>query len=103
MAKGLLPILEKLTFIRLEFVEVRELMPKMVLHDKGTVNRNNFEWNKNSFSQEIKSATKASEYIPNTYTFDRVAFTKLVETNINLILKISNLQKKRKKQTPSRI
>ena len=33
-------------------------------------------------------------------TFDRIyqiAFTKLVETNINLILKISNLQKKAKK------
>ena len=75
----------------------------MVLHDKGTVNRNNFEWNKNSFSREIKSATKASEYIPNTYTFDRVyqvGFTKLVETNINLILKISNPQKSEKSRHP---
>ena len=48
MGEGLLPILEKLAqkIIRLEFIEIRELMPEMVLHDKGIVNRNNFEWNK---------------------------------------------------------
>lgn len=49
--------------------------------DKGIVNRNNFEWNKNSFSREFKSTTNASEFVDKfrtLTTFDRVCQVALV-------------------------
>ncbi len=50
--------------------------------DKGIVNRENFEWNKNNFCREFKSVANASEFVEKFQeltVFDRVNQVVLVK------------------------